>query len=177
MRRARLNQAFGGGAAMPTINGLFPQMRSAKSKRPRSIPPMKRQYLDNRRRKTLSKLSFAFAVALSVTAIPLRSVAETELQPNITANAFLALCTPQGPSYQACVWYVVGYADGLGFTNATLQKLGRQPLYCVPSTSSNLTGVQMVDVLLAYVKRHPEHRHKFISTLIIDSFKEEWPCP
>jgi hypothetical protein len=128
-------------------------------------------------RKASAKWAFVFSAALSVAATPLSSIAQTQLQPNIAANAFLALCTPQSPSYQACVSYVVGYTDGLGFTNAALEKLGRKPLYCMPSTNSNLTGAQMVDMLLAYVERHPHHRHEFISTLIIDAFKEAWPCP
>lgn len=131
----------------------------------------------------MTKWSYAFSTALLVAVTPLSSVAQTPLQPNTTGNAFLSMCTPQSPSYQGCVWYVIGFTDGLSFTNAVLEKLGRKRLYCTPPSASNgsmisnVTGVQAIDMLFSYLQRHPQYRHELTPKLLLDTYQEAWPCP
>jgi hypothetical protein len=79
----------------------------------------------------MQKQLLAVAMFLVLTVTPFDySVAQDEFQLQTSGNAFLALCTQQNSSYQACIWYVIGYSDGLSFTNAALNKLGHKPLYC-----------------------------------------------
>jgi len=125
--------------------------------------------------KLVSYLVAAFTLACAP------ATAQSEFQPNTSGNAFLALCNPQSASYQTCVWYLIGYSDGLGMTNAVLEKLGQRQLYCMPTNGTNLlsnvTGVQMVDMVAGYLRRYPQQRHLPTPKLIIDTFREAWPCP
>jgi hypothetical protein len=132
--------------------------------------------------KSMYKEFFACTVTLALTVISFRSVAQPQLQPNTTGNAFLALCAQQGaPAYQNCVWYVIGCSDGLNVANMALDRFGRKSMYCLPtggsSLFSNVTGVQMVDMVLDFLRRNPQRRDQLVAKLIIDTFKEAWPCP
>lgn len=107
-------------------------------------------------------------------------IAQSDMQPNTTGNVFYAICGPRSPSYQTCIYYVIGYTDGLNVTNAVLEQAGQQKMFCVPSsrgsTFSALTGVQEVDLIMNYLQRNPQRRHEIIPGLIIQALKEAFPC-
>jgi Rap1a immunity proteins len=127
----------------------------------------------------MQKQLLAVAMFLVLTVTPFDySVAQDEFQLQTSGNAFLALCTQQNSSYQACIWYVIGYSDGLSFTNAALTSSATN--HCTANGTnlmSNVTGVQMVDMVLGYLHRYPQQRHLPMPKLIVDTFREAWPCP
>jgi hypothetical protein len=100
-------------------------------------------------------------------------------QINTTGNAFFAQCAPASPSYTACIFYVIGATDGLNLTNAALQNFGQKQMFCLPSGTgfhSPLTGVQTVDLMMAYMQRRPDQRHKPTMLIVIEALKEAFPC-
>jgi hypothetical protein len=64
---------------------------------------------------------------------------------NTTGNAFY---TPQSPMYGNCVYYLIGFVDGIGFLNEALERQGKQRLFCMPSGGGSVlgpvTGVQTI---------------------------------
>jgi hypothetical protein len=110
------------------------------------------------------------------------SAVHAQTQFNTTGNAFYTSCTPQnGPQYTICVFYVTGYVDGLGIANAILWNEGRPQMFCMPGTGpkalfSSISGEQSVDIIMNYLRRNPQKRHEYVMTLVIDAFKEAFPC-
>jgi hypothetical protein len=96
-------------------------------------------------------------------------------QLNTTGNAFYELCKSQSTFYMGCIYYVIGYADGLNLANGVLAESGQPKLFCMPSTGI-ITGMQMVDMIMSYLQRNPELGTKNTAALIIDAFKEAFPC-
>jgi Rap1a immunity proteins len=96
-------------------------------------------------------------------------------QLNTTGNAFYELCKSQSTFYMGCIYYVIGYADGLNLANGALAESGQPKLFCMPSTGI-IPGVQMVDMIVSYLQRNPELGTKNTAALIIDAFKEAFPC-
>ena len=99
---------------------------------------------------------------------------------NTTGNAFYAQCTQQSPMYANCVYYLIGFVDGIGFLNEALDRQGKQRLFCMPSGGGSVlgpvTGVQTIDLVMRYLQRNPQRRHEYLVTLIIDAHKEAFPC-
>jgi Rap1a immunity proteins len=107
------------------------------------------------------------------------ATAQDASQINTTGNAFFALCTLASPSYQPCTLFVIGAIDGLNLTNAVLQNFGQKEMFCIPSGPgfhSPVTGVQTIDLMLAYMQRHPDQRHKPTMLILIEALKEAFPC-
>lgn len=102
-------------------------------------------------------------------------------QPNTTGNAFYSICTPQNPLYVHCVFYVIGYTDGLNLANGILQAERMQPMFCMPSSGSrtllgSVTGVQSIDIVMNFLQRNPQRRHELTAVLVVEAFKEAFPC-
>ena len=100
---------------------------------------------------------------------------------NTTGNALYSSCTPQNAvNYQSCVYYVIGYTDGLNLANALLKQAGQPEMFCMPSNGNNvlgsITGVQSVDIIMGYLQRNPQRRHGHAPVLIVEAFKEAFPC-
>jgi Rap1a immunity proteins len=99
---------------------------------------------------------------------------------NTTGNVFYAQCAPQSAMYANCAFYVNGFMDGLGFLNALLESNGKQKLFCVPSGGNSIispvSAVQLIDVVMRYLQRNPQRRHEYTVALVIDAFKEAFPC-
>jgi hypothetical protein len=111
--------------------------------------------------------------------LPFTALAQDASQINTTGNAFYAQCVPANPSYTACLFYVIGLSDGLNLVNATLQNFGQKEMFCVPSGTGfhgPVTGVQAVDLMMRYMQRHPEERHKPTMLVLVNTFKETFPC-
>jgi hypothetical protein len=103
-------------------------------------------------------------------------------QPNTTGNEFYSMCTPKEEAqYLACTYYVIGYTDGLNMLNAVLKGAGKQPLFCMPSNGGKsvlgkITGVQSTDIIMNFLQRNPQRRHELTAVLIVEAFKEAFPC-
>ena len=110
---------------------------------------------------------------------PYNAIAQDTPQINTNGNAFFAQCTPTSTSYTACVFYVIGLTDGLGLMNAGLQKAGQKEIFCMPGGTglhSPVTGVQTVDLMMRYLQRHLEERHKPTMLVLVNTLKETFPC-
>ena len=97
----------------------------------------------------------------------------------LTGNQLLKTCGSDDIEGLACVYYVVGWNDAFG--NATIAQYGLQPNFvsnpimgiCLPI---KVTNGQMVDVLLKYLRAHPEKRHEGSWELTAHAMKKAWPC-
>jgi hypothetical protein len=70
--------------------------------------------------------------------------------------------------------------DGLHLANVFLEGTGHPKMFCMPSAGnsvlSSISGVQMVDLVMGFLQRNPQRRHELTAKLIIDAFKESFPC-
>jgi hypothetical protein len=69
-------------------------------------------------------------------------------------------------SYGYGFGYVIGVADAYD-----------QVFFCLPSGQSGVTAGQLKDVVLRYLKEHPENLHFTAPSLIFEALKKFWPCP
>jgi hypothetical protein len=83
-----------------------------------------------------------------------------------TGNTLLELCES---SEVACTAYILGAADGqFSTTIATSRDLA----YCIPDGS---TAAQLRDVVLRYLRQHPEERHRLAAVLVASALAGAWP--
>jgi hypothetical protein len=90
----------------------------------------------------------------------------------VTGNDYAAFCSgpkskPTDMTY--CISYARGLADGFEFWH---DADNRAPL-CIPN---EVTGGQLYEVTLKYIKEHPEKRHLGVSIVMAYAFADAWPC-
>jgi len=116
----------------------------------------------------IPKLAIVTIIALS--AIACGSAGGAEF---MTGKALLRICedkTPHGYDAGICVGYVSGGSDQLdGLKGSALPELN----YCLPSTVS--TG-ELRDVVVNYMKRHPERLDQQASFLIFEALTSAFAC-
>ena len=69
-----------------------------------------------------------------------------------------------------------GFANGFcyGYTTAvTEMTLGSSDDICLPE---RIGREQLVEVILAYLRQHPQQSNELAYALVIRSFREAWPC-
>jgi hypothetical protein len=49
-------------------------------------------------------------------------------------------------------------------------------MFCVPQGNSGVRTDQLLDVVLLYLRDHPETRHQPAPALVINALKEKSPC-
>ncbi len=91
-----------------------------------------------------------------------------------TGNGFLRQCsdlTPQTDSLRLwyCAGYVSGLIDGMAVVKAAVEYRG----YCLPTKVE--TG-QLADVLVKYIREHPEIAHAPTSVLLLKALIHAYPC-
>jgi hypothetical protein len=64
----------------------------------------------------------------------------------------------------------VGLMKGLVFAQTVAQ---REKVYCVPPSAST---VQVAHVFVEYLEAHPERLHEDALMLVLEAFKNAWPC-
>jgi hypothetical protein len=108
--------------------------------------------------------------------MPANVLAQEVSQLAASGNMFFAQCAPSQSSYTACVFYVLGLTDGLNIANSLLEHYGQKQMYCLPSAGNSffgkVTGVQIVDMVMTYLQRNPQERHKPTLRVLVDTFKE-----
>jgi Rap1a immunity proteins len=87
---------------------------------------------------------------------------------NQNGNELLTECTAQDTTLQMCIAYIRGARDMLD----ALQLAGSGQR-CIPQLA---TLGQVKDVVVRYLRQHPEERHYWRATLIIAAVREAW-CP
>lgn len=99
-----------------------------------------------------------------------------------TGNQFLKHCSYDSTE---CAAFIAGLDSGLrGGAYTTLRSISLKEEnvaivahvylgYCI----SGVTLGQMYDVAIKYLKENPATRHQPASSLILNSWKQAWPCP
>lgn len=77
-----------------------------------------------------------------------------------TGNDLYELCKAKAA---ACPAYLFGALDGITWMQTALG--GDAKIFCV----ENVTGYQLVDVVMKYMREHPEKRHIMASTIMVDA--------
>ena len=96
-----------------------------------------------------------------------------------SGNGFLSACqySTSENSYTAglCQGYVRGVSDAVDalFRLTARAQPEAIPLFCIPKDSTNH---QILDVVIKFVKEHPEKRHAPTKFLVLDSLIEAFPC-
>jgi hypothetical protein len=127
-------------------------------------------------------LRVAAVLCLVLLSSEVRAQATQQYDMNATGNRFYYLCVPQKEAYSVCVGYVIGLTDGLHIANGLLELAGRPKTFCMPSSGDRssligvVTGPQSVDIIMGFLQRNPQRRHELTAQLIIDAFKEAFPC-
>jgi hypothetical protein len=82
-----------------------------------------------------------------------------------TGNRLLGYCTTSapGPAEMVCLGYVEGVADDME----------AKRMICLPA---HVTTGQLEDIVVRYLREHPESRHLVASELIAGALLETFPC-
>jgi hypothetical protein len=87
---------------------------------------------------------------------------------DLDGNDLLRLCTSELPvDVTFCMGYVEGVRDGLVW--GTIE---RKPSFGIPA---QVKSGQLKDVVVKYLKEHPENRHKEAGFLTIGALKDAFP--
>lgn len=84
---------------------------------------------------------------------------------NVTGRMLMGACT--GKSVQACDAYVDGFGDAIVAGGKD------RALACIPIRS---TGTELRDVLVTYLKAHPEDQSQKASTIAKKAFSKAYAC-
>jgi Rap1a immunity proteins len=86
----------------------------------------------------------------------------------VTGNKLLEFCEVPAVT-SACYGYVLGVVDALQVMGADAPKFS----FCVPE---RVESGQLVDVVKAFLRDHPEKRHLPASDLVTAALNEKFPC-
>jgi hypothetical protein len=85
-----------------------------------------------------------------------------------TGNDLLQYC--EDASQPVCTAYIMGVVDSI----SVYQQVTSAPKFaCVPT---HVTAGQVRDIVVRYLKAHPQDRHLTASGEVIMALKEVWPC-
>src|SRR5262245_3844857 len=115
---------------------------------------------------TMNKLLVAATSAVMLAGI-------TQVNAAVTGNDWQSYCAndKKPGEFAACIYYTRGLADGL-----TLWEMAKPEaaFICIPA---EVTGRQLVDVGMKYLREHPAERHKSAAYLLALAFIEsDWVC-
>lgn len=93
----------------------------------------------------------------------------------IDGNGYLDLCGSSEPGLQnGCAGFGAGVVSTLMFWNSISPEQGGPSVkFCVPSA---VKTAQAIDVVRAYIERHPETRHYMAGMLGQLALMEAFPC-
>ena len=115
--------------------------------------------------------------------------AQTEESLETSGNAFLRICSvvdkvdmehlsvDQKVAMTSCLNYVSGFTNGVDVEMRFVKNATKQSThapFCVPERVEN---IQMVRVVLKYIRDNPAAAHRKTNSLIIFSLGERYPCP
>ena len=113
-------------------------------------------------------MKFLFSAALLLL---LSSSAHAQRVSTTTGNDLLESCESTGHFEQAfCLGYITGVTDLDGADGSVFPERRRS---CV---AENVSNGQVRDVVVKYLKDHPEERHIQASILIVKAMAQAFPC-
>jgi len=104
-------------------------------------------------------------VAASLLVLLAAGTAHAQRVSNVKGTTLMKACT--GPSPAQCDAYVDGFSDAITAGGKD------HALACIPTAS---TGTELRDVLVKFLKDHPEDQHLKASTLASRAFAKAYPC-
>jgi hypothetical protein len=108
---------------------------------------------------------------VTVAALCLVGAAPVNAQSMRTGNDMLRTCTStSGVDAVTCLSFIQGVVDT---SMIGPSMYGQEIYFCVPSGS---TIGQYNDVIIAYLRNHPERRHYASASLIIEAMRQAFPC-
>jgi hypothetical protein len=91
--------------------------------------------------------------------------AQAQRVSNVKGTTLMKACT--GSSSAQCDAYVDGFSDAISAGGK------ERALACIPIAA---TGTELRDVLVKFLKEHPEDQHLKASTLASRAFTKAYPC-
>ena len=67
-----------------------------------------------------------------------------------------------------------GYLEGITNTNFWYQRMKTDTAFCLPENS--ITNNEAATIVVKYLEKHPEDLRKPKFLLVLDAFKESFPC-
>jgi hypothetical protein len=104
-------------------------------------------------------------VAVSFLALLAGGTAHAQRVSNVKGTTLMKACT--GSSFAQCDAYVDGFSDAISAGGKD------HALACIPIAA---TGTELRDVLVKFLKDHPEDQHLKASTLASRAFAKAYPC-
>ena len=104
-------------------------------------------------------------LAASLLALFATGTAHAQRVSNVTGVTIMKACT--GPTHDQCDAYVDGFGDAITAGGKD------HALACIPKAS---TGTELRDVLVKFLKDHPEDQHFKAGTLATRAFAKAYPC-
>jgi hypothetical protein len=105
------------------------------------------------------------AVFLALACLLAAGAAHAQRVSNVKGTTLLKACT--GPSTTACDAYVDGFGDAISAEGKG------SAVACIPIA---VTGTELRDVLVSFLKSHPEDQHLKASSLATRAFSKAYPC-
>jgi len=99
--------------------------------------------------------------ALAVACLLAAGAAHAQRVSNVLGVTLMKACT--GADTKACDAYVDGYGDAISGHGVA----------CIPIPA---TGTELRDVLVHYLKNHPEDQHEKAATIVKKAFSKAYPC-
>ena len=130
----------------------------------------------------MRRLGYALGVAV-LGLVPCSSMAQSDADIDISkGNGFLRICSAAAPGTfmsGACLGYFRGFIDRDDLESKIVDDEGQPSAeghrwICAPSSS---TYGQAHDIVLAYLRKHPEQRHLRTNSLVQSALWEAFPCP
>jgi hypothetical protein len=105
-----------------------------------------------------------FAV-LTLACLLAAGAAHAQRVSRVQGITLMKACT--GPDIKACDAYVDGFGDAISAGGK------EHALACIPIRA---TGTELRDVLVSYLKAHPEDQHEQAATIAKQAFSKAYPC-
>jgi hypothetical protein len=107
-----------------------------------------------------------FVLSLLALAFTLPANAQVLANSALDGNQVLTACT-SAKTHDYCIGYVTGVVDGIFYAEGTKQHICPEP---------GVLTQQVRDVVINYLKAHPEHRHAGAAGLVFNALYEKFPC-
>jgi hypothetical protein len=104
-------------------------------------------------------------LAASLLALLATGTAHAQRVSNVKGTTLMKACT--GPKAEICDAYVDGFGDAISAGGKD------HALACLPIAA---TGTELRDVLVKFLKDHPEDQHLKAATLATRAFAKAYPC-
>jgi hypothetical protein len=115
---------------------------------------------------------------LALVAMALAAAPAQEAEPWLmrTGNDVLETCSAKGTdSLIVCVAHIQGVVAGVEVQRALVERKGRPT--CGFEVPAGVSGEQMRDVVVKYLRDHPEERHLPGGLMIFMALRGAFPCP